>query len=116
MDVAVDAIKCILYIFGCSCGVGVVTGDEYEVGDRFVELKVVGMLFNNRGKHWKPNLEYVLVLSTIPLFHLGKFVSKTCLCQRSEKLRRIVYLFSPNPFTGHKYLPETQRSIHQSDR
>jgi hypothetical protein len=56
--------------------VGVVAGNQYEVGDRFDELKVVGMPFKKRGKRCKPDLHHVLVLGTGPLFHAGKFVSK----------------------------------------
>jgi len=55
--------------------VGVVAGNPYEVGDRFDELKVVGMLFKKRGKRCKRDLHYVLVLGTGLLFHTGKFVS-----------------------------------------
>jgi hypothetical protein len=56
--------------------VGVVAGNRSEVGDRFDELKVVGMPFKKRGKRCKSNLHHVLVLSTSPLFHRGKFDSK----------------------------------------
>jgi len=54
---------------------GVVGGNQYEVGDRFDYLKVVGMPFKKMGKHCKPYLHYVLVHCTGPLFHMGKFVS-----------------------------------------
>jgi hypothetical protein len=76
VDVAADATKRILYVFERGFGVGVVAGNQYEVGDRFDELKVVGMPFKKRGKRCKPDLHHVLVLGTGPLFHAGKFVSK----------------------------------------
>jgi hypothetical protein len=56
--------------------VGVVAGNQYEVGERFDERKVVWMPFKKRGKRWKPDLHNVLLLSTSLLFHAGKFVSK----------------------------------------
>ena len=76
MDAAAEATKCILQIFEHGFSVGVVAGNQYEVSDRFDKLKVVGMPFKKRGKCCKPNLHYILVLSTSPLFHAGKFVSK----------------------------------------
>jgi len=76
VDVAADATERILSVFECSFCLGVVAGNEYEVGDRFAELKVVGRPFKKRGTCWKPNLHHVLVLSTGPLFHAGKLVSK----------------------------------------
>jgi len=54
----------------------VVAGNQYEFGDRFDDLVVVGLRFKVRGKRWKPGLYDVLVLSTGPLFHMGKFASK----------------------------------------
>jgi hypothetical protein len=56
--------------------VGVVAGNQYEVGDRFDELKLVGMPFDKRGNGWKPDLHNVLVLGSGPLFRGGKFVFK----------------------------------------
>jgi hypothetical protein len=54
---------------------GVLAGNQYEVGDRFDELKVVGMPFRNRDKHCKPDLYHVLVLGTGPLFRAEMIVS-----------------------------------------
>jgi len=56
--------------------VGLVGGNQYEVSDTFDELKVVGIPVRKRGKSWHPGLHHVLLLSTGPLFHAGKFVSK----------------------------------------
>ena len=55
---------------------GVVAKNQYDVGDRFEDLKVGGILFKKRGKCSKPDLHHVLVLGTSPLFYRGKFVSK----------------------------------------
>jgi hypothetical protein len=76
VDIAADATKRILKVFEHGFGMGVVAGNQYEVGDRFDELKVVGMPFMKRGKHCKLDLHHALVLSTGQLFHAGKFVSK----------------------------------------
>jgi hypothetical protein len=54
----------------------VAAGNQSEVGDRFDELEVVWMPFKKRGKGWKPDLPYVLLLSTGPLFDAGKCGSK----------------------------------------
>jgi hypothetical protein len=56
--------------------VGLVAGNQYEVGDTFGELKFVGMPFIKKWKSWIPDLYHVLVLGTDPLFHPGKWVSK----------------------------------------
>jgi hypothetical protein len=56
--------------------VGVVAGNQYEVGDRFDILKVVRMPFKKRGKRYKPDLHHVPGLSTGLLFPMAKFVSK----------------------------------------
>jgi len=53
-----------------------VAGKQYKVGNRFDELKVVGMPFKKRGKRCEPDLHHVLLLSTGPEFHASKFVSK----------------------------------------
>jgi len=76
VDVAADGTKHILWVFECVFDVGVVAGNQYEVGDRFDELKVVEMLCKMWGKDCKPDLHHVLVLGTSPLFHLGNFSSK----------------------------------------
>jgi len=64
--------------------VGVVAGIKYEVGDRFDELKVVGMPFKKRGKRCTPDLHHVLVLGTGPFFHTGKFVSKLAYVRKAS--------------------------------
>jgi hypothetical protein len=56
--------------------VGVVAVNQYKVGARFNELKVVRMCFKTRGKHSKPDLYRVHVLGTGASFHAGKFVSQ----------------------------------------
>jgi len=56
--------------------VGVEASHQFEVTNRFEELKKVVMPFISRAKCWKPDLHHVWVLSTSPLFHGGKVFSK----------------------------------------
>jgi hypothetical protein len=54
----------------------VVAGKQSEVGDRFEELKVVGVPFKNRGKRSKPDVHHVLLLGTGSMCQAGTFVIK----------------------------------------
>jgi hypothetical protein len=56
--------------------VGVEAGNQFEVGDKYDELKVVGMTFKKSGTHWNPDLHNVILLSTGLLFRVGKCVFK----------------------------------------
>jgi len=76
VDVAADATKCILSEFERGFSVGVVDGNQHEVGNRFDELTAVGMLFKNRGMCCKPDLPHVLVLGTNTLFLAGMSETK----------------------------------------
>jgi len=55
---------------------GVVTGNQYEVGDRFNQLKIIGMPSTKWGKPLKQYLHQVYVFSTGLLFQVGSIVSK----------------------------------------
>ena len=55
---------------------GVVECNQYEVGERFDELKVVGIPCKERGKRCKQDLHDVHVRGTSPLFHTSMFVFK----------------------------------------
>ena len=52
-----------------------VAANQYEVSDRFHELKDVWLLFKKRGKCCKPDLQQVRLIGTGPLFNADKFVS-----------------------------------------
>ena len=111
MDVPADAIKHILKGFEWSFVMGVVAANQYEVSDRFDELKKVGMPFQKMAKYWKPELHHVLELSTGPLFHMGKFVSNTDVGQRSEELGRIVHQSGPHPVLAINIFQKTNNPV-----
>jgi len=92
VDDVADPTKCILYVFEHGFIVGVVARNQYEACDRFEEEKVVKVLFKARGKRYKPDLLYVLVLSSGSLFHMGKFVS-TLACIREVRNNGKSFIF-----------------------
>jgi hypothetical protein len=56
--------------------VGVIVENQYEVGDRIEEVKMVGMGCMTNGERWKPAIHHALLLNGVPLCHAGKFLSK----------------------------------------
>jgi hypothetical protein len=64
--------------------VGVVAGNQYEISDRFDELKVVRIPFKTAGNCWKLDVPHGLPLSTGSLFHGGRFVSKLAYVRKAR--------------------------------
>lgn len=74
MNVAADSTKCNLEEVKHSFCVAVVAGNQYVVGERFDKLKLISILLKDKAKHWKPDLQCLLVLGNSPYCHFGTFV------------------------------------------
>ena len=76
MNVTAATTRFIGYVFEHSFGKEAVASKQYGVGDRFDELKVVGVPFLKMGKNCRTDHYGILVLRTGAFYDSCKFVSE----------------------------------------
>jgi len=84
--------------------VEVEAGNQYEVGERFDELHVVGMSSKAKCKSCTPDLHDDLGVRTRPLIHPRKFDSKLMDDRKARNYGKSFIYQDPNHFPGHIYL------------